>query len=171
MGAGAPCHFHPRFARIQECVALLDRGAEPAPCAAWMGSPGGPWIASAGQARGRRMTMARIDSLLFPAFAWSPGPRQWNSRSKNTLFFMTLPKMQPLACRPDEAKLAGKTDWLSRERRGKEQGDSRRRGRAGESDTLEVVSSSSRRRRPADELMPRSSKTRPQRRAAPIQTN
>ena len=30
---------------------------------------GGPWIASAGQARGRRMTMARIDSLLFPAFA------------------------------------------------------------------------------------------------------
>ena len=57
-----------------------------------------------------------IDSLLFPAFAWSPGPRQWNSRLKNPLFFMILLKVQPLACRRDDGELAGNPDWLGRER-------------------------------------------------------
>src|SRR5580658_1384697 len=56
---------------------------------------------------------------------------------------MILLKVQPLACRRDEGKLAGNPDGLSRERAGKEQGDSRRRRRAAESDTLKVVSPSS----------------------------
>jgi hypothetical protein len=56
---------------------------------------------------------------------------------------MILLKVQPLACRRDEGKLAGNPDGLSRERAGKEQGDSRRRRRAGESDTPKVVSPSS----------------------------
>jgi hypothetical protein len=59
--------------------------------------------------------MARIDSLLFPAFAGSAGLRLLKFGGQKSFVFIILLKAQPLACGRDEGKLAGKTDGLGRE--------------------------------------------------------